>query len=154
MIIDDTKTVLLLNGLIRVLKDSEKGFETAADAVDKAELVELFAGWVVERAKFGEELKQRVKTLRATPAEGEAPGGELHRGWMGLRAAVESNAVHAILAECERGEDRAVMAYREALRTEDVDAQSRAILQRHYEAVQAAHDRIRQLRDRAEYAQA
>jgi uncharacterized protein (TIGR02284 family) len=152
MITDDEKTLTLLNGLIRTLKDSEKGFQTAADAVNKAELIELFAGYAVQRAKFREELKQRVKVLRADPATGEMPGGALHRGWMELRATAESNRAHAILAECERGEDVAVMAYREALRETDIDQQTREIFQRHYEAVQAAHDRIRQLRDSATYA--
>jgi uncharacterized protein (TIGR02284 family) len=93
-----------------------------------------------------------VKTLRAEPAKGEMPGGGLHRGWLEIRAAAESNEAHAILAECERGEDLAVAAYVESLRTKDLDGQTREILQRHYETVQAAHDRIRQLRDSAEYA--
>jgi uncharacterized protein (TIGR02284 family) len=152
MITDDTKTVLVLNGLIRVLKDSEKGFQTAADAVNKAELIELFARFAVQRAKFAEELRLRVKTLRGEPAKSEMPGGALHRGWMELRASTASNEVHAILGECERGEDMAVMAYREALRNEDIDKQSREMVQRQYEAVQATHDRIRQLRDGARYA--
>jgi uncharacterized protein (TIGR02284 family) len=152
MITDDTKTVLILNGLTRVLRDSEKGFQTAADAVNRAELIELFAQFIVQRAKFAEELKVRVKTLRAEPAKGEMGGGALHRGWMELRAAAASNDVHAILTECERGEDLAVAAYREALRSADLDKQSREILQRQYEAVQAAHDRIRQLRDGPKYA--
>ena len=152
MITDDAKTVLILNGLVRTLRDSEKGFETAADAANKAELVELFAGYAVQRAKFRGELEQRVKTLRGEPAKGDLPGGALHRGWMELRATAESNRAHALLVECERGEDLAVTAYREALREVDVDPQTHAILQRHYETIQAAHDRIRQLRDGATYA--
>src|SRR4029079_10641192 len=102
MITNDDKTVLILNGLIRTLHDSDKGFQAAADAVNKADLIELFAGYSVQRAKFAEELKQRVKTLRAKPAKDDLPGGALHRGWMDLRAAIESNQTHAILAECER----------------------------------------------------
>jgi uncharacterized protein (TIGR02284 family) len=152
MITDDTNTVLVLNGLMRVLRDSEKGFEIAADIVSDAALVELFAGCAVERARFREELRQRVKALRAVPAEDEVPGGALHRGWMEVRAVAEANQAHAVLAECERGEDITVTAYRAALRAEDIDKQTRELVQRHYEAVQAAHDRIRQLRDRAESA--
>jgi uncharacterized protein (TIGR02284 family) len=152
MTTNDDKTVLILNGLIRTLHDSEKGFQAAADAVNKADLIELFAGYSVERLKFAEELKQRVKILRAEPAKDDMPGGALHRGWMDLRAAIESNQTHAILAECERGEDMAVAAYAEALRSSDLDVQSRQIVQRHYELVQAAHDRIRQLRDGPTYA--
>jgi uncharacterized protein (TIGR02284 family) len=46
----------------------------------------------------------------------------------------------------------AVMAYRQALEERDVDKQTREVIQRQYEFVQAAHDRIRQLRDSATYA--
>ena len=41
-----------------------------------------------------------------------------------------------------------LVAYREALNLADLDAISRKLIQRHYETVQAAHDRVRQLRDR------
>ena len=46
----------------------------------------------------------------------------------------------------------AVMSYRDALAERDIDEQTRDIIQRQYEFVQAAHDRIRQLRDSATYA--
>ena len=152
MITNDEKTVTLLNGLIRTVKDSEKGFQSAGDIVKDADLIELFAGYALQRAKFGKELRERVKTLRSTPARDDLPGGALHREWMELRATLESSETHAVLAECERGEDVAVLAYAEALRTADLDVQSREIIQRQYEFVQAAHDRIRQLRDGAKYA--
>lgn len=152
MITNDEKTVTLLNGLIRTLRDSEKGFQSAGDIAQQAELIELFAGYALQRAKFADELRQRVKTLRSEPAKDDLPGGAAHREWMELRATLESNDAHAILTECERGEDVAVQAYADALRTADVDAQSREIIQRQYEFVQAAHDRIRQLRDGARYA--
>jgi uncharacterized protein (TIGR02284 family) len=41
--------------------------------------------------------------------------GAIHRGWTGLKAALTSGNDHAILAECERGEDRAIEAYKKAL---------------------------------------
>jgi uncharacterized protein (TIGR02284 family) len=69
-----------------------------------------------------------------------------------LKAILETNEAHAILAECERGEDISVMAYGEALAERDIDKQTRELVQRQYEQVQAAHDRIRQLRDSATYA--
>lgn len=152
MITSDENTLRVLNELIPFLRNAEKGFEAAADAVNQAELVELFAGYAVQRAKFVEELKHRVKTLRSEPVKGELAGGSLHRGWMDLRAASEANGTHAILAECERGEDAIVAAYIDALRQPDIDKQSLTMLQSQYEAVQAAHDRIRQLRDSPAYA--
>ena len=124
----------------------------AADGVADPELVQVFAEYGVQRAKHVGELQDRVRTLRGTPEDSGTVGGEVHRAWMGLKAAVDSTETHTILAECVRGEEAALRAYREALAERDVDGQTRELVQRQYELVQAAHDRIRQLRDSATYA--
>ena len=152
MTTNDEKTVLLLNDLLLVARDAEKGFQIAADRVKEPELVELFEGYSLDRAKFVKELEARLRILRADPVKLPNPGASLHRAWMELRSSTDSSPAHALLAECERGEDMSVQAYRTALEAADVDAQSREIIQRQYELVQAAHDRIRQLRDGATYA--
>lgn len=152
MTTNDEKTVLLLNDLMLAGRDAEKGFQTAADRVKEPELVELFEGCSLDRAKFVKELEARIRTLRADPVKLPHPRASLHRAWMELRSSADANLAHALLAECERGEDVALKAYRTALEASDVDAQSREIVQRQYELVQAAHDRIKQLRDSAAYA--
>jgi uncharacterized protein (TIGR02284 family) len=144
----DEPTLQLLNLLIQVGKDAEQGYQTAAlDIADEA-LARLFTDYAAERMKFVVELQQRVKTLRGDPARQGTLAATLHRGWLDLKAALESGDPHAILTECERGEDMALVAYREALAAPDIDEDSRRMIQRQYEAVQAAHDRVRQLRDR------
>ena len=152
MIMTDDKAIAVLNSLIGAGRDAERGFLAAADGVSEPELVEIFSHYAVQRAKFASELEDRVRTLRGEPVKGGSVLGEVHRGWMGLKAAVDSNETHAILAECERGEDMAVMAYRHALAERDLDKQTREVIQRQYEFVQAGHDRVRQLRDSATYA--
>jgi uncharacterized protein (TIGR02284 family) len=152
MITNDDKAVAALNSLIHVGRDAEQGYMAAADAVAEPELIQTFADFALERAKFVVELKHRVKTLRAEPADLGTLAGDAHRTWTGLRTILETNEAHAILSECERGEDAAVMVYREALAERDIDPQTRGLIQRQYEQVQAAHDRVRQLRDSATYA--
>jgi uncharacterized protein (TIGR02284 family) len=152
MTTNDEKAIAALNTLIHVGRDAEQGYMAAADAVAEPELIQTFADYALERAKFVVELKHRVKTLRGEPADAGTPAGEAHRTWAGLRAILETNEAHAILSECERGEDISVMAYRDALAERDIDTQTRGLIQRQYEQVQAAHDRVRQLRDSAAYA--
>lgn len=152
MTTNDDKTVLILNDLLLAARDSEKGFQAAADHAKVPELVELFAGYSLQRAKFAKELEERIRTLRATPTKPANPAAAMHRAWMGLKAAIDANEAHALLAECERGEDMAVKAYGAALKDQSLDGQSRALIQRQYEQVQAAHDRVKQLRDGPTYA--
>ena len=152
MITNDDTTLLVLNELLIANKDAEQGYSAAADAVHEAELVELFEGYALQRGKYVQELLERIRTLRGTPATSGSPLGALHRGWMNFKASHDANETHTLLAECERGEDMALKAYASALKQSDLDAISRTLIQNQYEQVQAAHDRVRQLRDSSTYA--
>jgi uncharacterized protein (TIGR02284 family) len=149
MTLSDDRALALLRSLIAVCRDSQKGYETAAkDAVD-LELVRLFAEQVKHRAKLVAELEQRVRELRGDPNAGPTLLGAIHRSWMGYRAANAPNQPEALLTEIERGEALAVEAYRMALKEHDIDAATRQLIEHQYELVQAAHDRMKQLRDRS-----
>jgi uncharacterized protein (TIGR02284 family) len=66
----------------------------------------------------------------------------------GLKSAITSGDEHAILAECERGEDSAAKEYNDAMAIE-LGPPLREIISRQYREVKSAHDRIRNLRDTA-----
>ncbi len=152
MITNDDTALFVLKDLILAGRDAEQGYQLAADRVKLPELVQLFEGYALQRKEFLLELEGRVRTLRGTPPAGSTAGGSLHRGWMGLKADLETAEAHALLAECERGDALSVKAYAAALSEVDVDTQTRQLIQQQYEQVQAAHDRIRQLRESAAYA--
>lgn len=152
MIKTTDNAVRVLNELITVCRDSEQGFQFAAMDVNDPDLARIFAEYSAQRAKFVCELEQRVRVLRGDPVQSGGPVAALHRRWMDLKAALAANEIHAVLAECERGEDLATKAYGAALGEQDIDEQTMRLIQAQYELVQAAHDRIRQLRDGATYA--
>ncbi len=74
----------------------------------------------------------------------------MHRAWINLKSAITSGDDHAILTECERGEDSAVNEYKKAMEAEELSAPIRETISRQYSDVKGAHDRIRALRDAAE----
>lgn len=153
MIMNDDASLLALNALIRAGRAAERGYLAAADLVSEPELVELFSEKALQRGKFVRDLEERVRTLRSAPDKAEGGlAAEAHRAWMGFATKTTTAECHAILAECERGEDLSVAAYRDALGRRDLDNQTRALVQEQYEQVQAAHDRVKQLRDSAAYA--
>jgi uncharacterized protein (TIGR02284 family) len=104
----------VLNHLIEICKDGERGFHTAADHVSDPELKALFADLSAQRRQFAEELEPHLHRLGALP-DGSTNAGLLHRGWMVLRGIVPGHHDHAILLEAERGEQAALKAYEEAL---------------------------------------
>jgi len=149
MISSDDTSIRVLNTLISFGLDAERGFQTAAVDTRDPEHARSYCDYAVQRARFVAELQDRVKTLRADPATQGSLAAAVHRQWMDLEAATSNRISQAILTAVERGEALAVAAYGEALQTDDLDEQTRNILQQQYEQVQAVHDRVKQLRDRA-----
>jgi uncharacterized protein (TIGR02284 family) len=80
------------------------------------------------------------------PEASSTAAGALHRGWINLKGALSRGDDHAILAECERGEDSAVEEYKKAL-DDDLSPSLYELVSRQYSDIKAAHDRIRNLRD-------
>jgi uncharacterized protein (TIGR02284 family) len=138
-----------INSLIETLKDGQEGFKQAAEGVKDSTLKSLFNEYSLQRAKFAGELQaQAVQLGESDPEDSSSTSGAMHRAWINIKSAITSEDDHAILAECERGEDSAVSEYKEALE-EDISAPIRDIISRQYSEVQSAHDRIKSLRDAA-----
>ena len=146
------KSISILNDLIETCKDGQHGFTTAAKDAKDAELGRVFSQYASQRADYIRELQQRVRAVGGDPDKHGSVSGSLHRGWINLKSAMSSDEPHAVLAECERGEDAAVANYRAALNETELDSESRALVQRQAAGVQESHDRIKQLRDSVAYA--
>jgi uncharacterized protein (TIGR02284 family) len=137
-----------LNGLIETCKDGQEGFKEAAEGVERSDLKSLFYEFSQQRAQFAGELQTLVQSLGGDPENTGSIAGSLHRGWINIKSAVMGKDEAAILNECERGEDSAKNMYKEALEL-DLPANVLETVQSQYSSVQAAHDRIKALRDAA-----
>jgi uncharacterized protein (TIGR02284 family) len=146
------KNLSVLNDLIETCKDGQQGYATAAKDAKDGELARVFSQYASQRSGYITELQQRVRTLGGDPDKHGSISGSLHRGWINLKSAVTTNEPHAVLSECERGEDAAVENYRDALKETELDSESRALIQRQAAGVKEAHDRIKELRDSVAYA--
>ncbi|MCP9493453.1 MAG: PA2169 family four-helix-bundle protein [Pyrinomonadaceae bacterium MAG19_C2-C3] len=140
------EAVSTLNNLIETLKDGVEGFRTAADGVTNAELKTLFSSYSQQRSQFSSELQGEVRALGGDPETTGSVAATLHRGWINIKSTVTGSDEHAVLAECERGEDSAVHNYQDAMK-EDLPANVASLIQRQYGQIKEAHDRIRSLRD-------
>jgi uncharacterized protein (TIGR02284 family) len=142
------ETISTINDLIETLKDGQEGFRQAAEAVEDPELKSLFHEYSLQRSRFAGELQSEALRLGETkPEDSSSAAGAMHRTWINLKSAIAKRDNHAILAECERGEDSAVKEYQEAMEDEDLTAPVREIISRQYSEVKSAHDRVKQLRD-------
>lgn len=146
---EQKEIVSVIDDLIQTLKDGEEGFKQAAEGVKAPQLKSLFNEYSSQRLHFATELQSRAHSLgRADPEESGSATGALHRAWINMKSAITSGDDHAILAECERGEDSAVEQYEKAM-NDNLPAPLREIVSRQYSEVKNAHDRIKNLRDTA-----
>jgi len=105
-----------INTLIETLKDGQEGFKQAAEGVKDPQLKSLFNAYSQQRSRFATELQSQARSLgEPEPETSSSAAGALHRSWINLKSAVTRGDDHAILAECERGEDSAVEEYKKAI---------------------------------------
>src|SRR5579863_7286000 len=133
-----------LNGLIETCKDSQQGFNSAAEKLKDHESHTLFLKCYLQRAEFAGELQAEVTRMGSEPATSGSTLGAIHRGWIGLKTALAADTDYAILDEAERGEESALINYIEALR-KDLPADLKSIVFRQHHEIQQTHKAIRDL---------
>lgn len=143
------ETISTLNSLIETLKDGQEGFRQASEAVKDSQMKSLFSELSLQRSKFAGELQNHVIQLgESEPEKTSSTAGALHRAWINMKSAITSQDDHAILSECERGEDSAVAEYKKAMEDDSrLSSPIRETVSRQYTAVKAAHDQVKALRD-------
>src|SRR3982074_3936689 len=112
-----------INGLIETLKDGQEGFRQASEAVKDSQLKSLLSEFSLQRARFAGELQNEAISLGDhNPEDSSSTAGAMHRAWINLKSAITSGDDHAVLAECERGEDSAVAEYKKAMEDKELAA--------------------------------
>lgn len=144
---DDREVVDVLNDLIETCKDGEYGFAKCAERVNTPSLQELMTKRAVGCRAAARELQSLVVQHGGEPVERGSVLAAMHRGWVSVVDVLSANADHAVLAECERGEDAALARYRKALATDGLPLAVHEVIERQCAGVQANHDRVRHLRD-------
>ena len=135
----------VLNNLIETCKDGEEGFRKAASEAKDSSLKQLFTKYSTQRAGYAAELQQLVQSSGEKPAESGSVAASLHRGWLSLKEKVSASDDKALVEECERGEDSAMAAYKEAV-AKTLPTNIQSVVQRQFAGVQAAHNVIRDMK--------
>lgn len=148
---EDTKTISVIENLLETLQNGRRGFADAAEKLDEdgsEHLASEMRQLSQQRLRMSNELKALASAEGAPIENGNGSvAGTLHRSWMALRDALSGDDPYAILAAAEQGEDHAVAEYKRALQSE-VPPSVKTVLERQFDEVRHAHDRVRDLRDR------
>ena len=143
---DRDEVIATLNGLITTSRDGDEGFRTCAEAVKNPQLKTFFEQKAERCALGAAQLQGKVREFGGDPGQSGSTAGVLHRFWINIRSTLAGMDEHAILDECERGEDAAKRAYEDALK-KDLPADVRLLIEKQYREVKANHDSIRAMRN-------
>lgn len=143
---DNNTTISTLNNLIETCKDGQNGFQTAAEGIERADIKSVFYEYSKQRAQFAGELQSLVTEMGGDPEESGSLAASVHRGFINIKSVVTGKDETAILEECERGEDIAVKAYKDAMEA-NLSGAASELVSRQYQSVKEAHDRVRDLRN-------
>lgn len=149
--ISTKETIEVLNDLVAINNDRITGYEKAMDETKPADadLKSLFTSMIDESRKIRLELASEVQSLGGDYDRGTTASGKLYRAWMDVRAIFSGHDRHAVLANCERGEDAAQNAYKEALSDNELPSYIRTMLEDQKQKLRGSHDKVKALRDAA-----
>lgn len=142
----DKDTLSGVKSIIEINIDSSKGFQTAAENIENADIAGYFRQCSTRRAQFADHLSRVVDVNGVDSPDSGSVKGAIHRWWTDLRGTIQNGDEHAILAEAERGEDSIKGEYEKVLKN-TAGSPLNAMLTDQYAAVKETHDTIRDMRD-------
>ena len=148
------KTIEILNDLILINNDRIHGFERAIKELEEgggdAELMPMFLRFVDDSRRYKVELGTEIAAFGKDQETGTSVPGAIHRAWIAVKETFTGHDRHALLEECERGEDAIKKAYEDALSEDSLAAYIREMLREQQAEILEAHDEIKALRDSVE----
>ena len=143
------ETIEVLNDLIQINNDRITGYEKAIKETksEDDDLKVLYATMIAESHRNKIALVAEVQSMGGDVQEGTTTSGKIYRAWMDVKAVFGGHDRHAILSNCEAGEDAAQRAYRTAMEHEALPGYIRDLLIQQQQTLREAHDEIKSLRD-------
>jgi uncharacterized protein (TIGR02284 family) len=147
--IENAATVEILNDLIEINNDRIAGYDRAIkeSTEENADLKPLFEHMIHESHECKLALATEVLVLKGETAEGTTNSGKIYRAWMNVKATFTGHDRHSILADCEKGEDAAQVAYKTALADEALPHYLHDMIAGQQSKLKLSHDKVKMLRD-------
>lgn len=142
------KTTGLIEDLIEINNDRVAGFEKAIEDIndENIDLKAIFEDYAQQSRKNVQELSAIAGSAPHLETE-KSVSGTLHRAWIDVKSLFGGSDRASILSEAERGEDAIKKAYQDALVGDELTLDEQLVVRNQAQGINAAHDRIKVLRD-------
>jgi len=145
------ETARAYNDLVEINKTASKGYQEAAEGVTSPDLKSKLSELSQQRAKFAAELNQHASQYGISPENESTIEGvvadaaaAVHRGWINIKSVITGQDDSAILGECETGDATALSSYETALKSTELPAEARNVIQKQHGEILSAKNWITQ----------
>lgn len=144
-----TDLTILLNDLVKINNDRVEGYRKAEQqAKGNTDLQSIFKEKTHQSLNFTAELKHYIRLLGHDYNSDTTFAGKVFRTWMDVKNTFKPNNTTSILDSCEFGEDAAIKAYDNALRSDtEISAEIRQHILEQQTAIKKSYDLIKRYRD-------
>jgi uncharacterized protein (TIGR02284 family) len=138
----------IIGDLIEINNDRVAGFEKVIEDIndENVDLKGIFAEYAQQSRKNVQELSS-IAGSAAHLEDDKSVSGTLHRVWIDVKSVFGGSDRASILSEAERGEDAIKKAYQDALNESELPLEAQELVRTQAQQINAAHDRIKALRD-------
>lgn len=143
---DNAALIATLNTLVQTCDDCEAGFRACAEERSEQHFKVPFRDRAIDCATAARTLRRLVHEHGGSSESDQSKPPPMHLRWVGIEQAIVDKDGKSVLDECERGEDVALLSYRNALGKE-LPAAIRSIVEVQYQAVLRNHALVRHLRE-------
>jgi len=140
-----TTTIEQLNSLLANTKESVKGFTKASELVESEAMKKYFLEKADRRSAYSVEIETAIRAIGGMAEDQELVLGTLHRAWMDIKSAFATDDNKAMLEECKRGDENCLEDYRTILKSADLPASARNVLNRQQDEVVTSISAFKQL---------
>jgi uncharacterized protein (TIGR02284 family) len=148
MAVNREELIECLNDLIQTCRDSDTGFQAAANHVKDPDLKSLFKRSSVQRAQFAAELESEVRMLKGKPVQEGRASAALQRGWTNIKSALHGTSDDSIVMECEREEEEALENYQRVLKN-NLAPNVLPVVKHQFTEIKRSYEQLRQLKKAA-----
>jgi len=116
---ENEKTIEVLNKLVEINNDRVEVYETAANGINEHDVKILFSKFIQTSFLFKQELSNEIYKLGGIPTEGTKHTDKFICEWMDVKKSHAVNDFKAILSACKYVENQAINIYKNVL-TDDL----------------------------------
>ena len=147
LIMNNDKTISVLNDLLNITNDRIAGFAKVADKVwqNYADLKPAYDDMVAEAWDMKDELIDLIERKGGHPDNETSISGAFHRAWIDVKNTFASDKVESTLENVVFGEKAAINAFQNALNSGELCRESEALVSKQLQQLSISYNKFKVL---------